>query len=64
MGMPGVIGREVPGAGERGIAFGRLLQAMQDRHQVDVGEGELLTRQVAGSRGADLRRVERFSVST
>jgi hypothetical protein len=37
---------------------------MQDRHQVDVGEGELLTRQVAGSRGADLRRVERFSVST
>jgi len=40
--VPRIVGREMLGIGERRRAFGRLLEAMQDRHQVDVGESELL----------------------
>src|SRR6188508_2961699 len=48
LGMALIVGGQMPGLCERGGALGRDLQAMQERHQVDVGQGERIAHQVAG----------------
>src|ERR1700748_3567332 len=46
--MSRVGGREMSGPGQGPLAFGCLLEAMQDGHQVDVSEGELLANEMTG----------------
>jgi hypothetical protein len=46
--MPVVIGGKAGGAVERLRAFGDEPHLVQDRHEIDVGEGELIIDQIGG----------------
>jgi len=46
--MPVVIGGKMGSAVERLRAFGDKPHVIEDRHEIDVGEGELIIDQIAG----------------
>jgi len=46
--VPVVIGGEMGRGGDGLSAFGQLLDSMEDRHEIDVGEGELVAGEMAG----------------
>src|SRR5580704_14691654 len=49
LGVPGVIGGKMRRGGESFRAFRELLDAKEDRHEVDVGEGEEIVDEMAAA---------------
>src|SRR5262245_14892772 len=58
LGVAVIVGREVLGCRDRITAFGEIAYVEQDRHQIDISEGELVAGKVTRLRDGLVQNVD------